>query len=126
MSILHIIPILLTLGTSPDCDGYGVCILESQTEERSAECQKYENCISAEMDYADRELVLIVSQHKIKDKAFIKYFTKQYFELDKDFLISDELATALDCPQGTIIPQGKYPINEENGKIVVRMKTGNN
>jgi hypothetical protein len=122
MSILQIIPILLTLGSQPDCDGYGICILEQQTEEAIKECSKYENCIGAEMDYEDNTIVLIVTEHKIKDKAFIKYFTKESFDLDKDYAITDEMAEAIGCPQGMIIEKGKYPINEDSGKIVVRFK----
>jgi hypothetical protein len=122
MTLLTLIPILLTLGSQPDCDGYGICILEQQTEESIKECSKYENCIGAEMDYEDNTIVLIVTEHKIKDKAFIKYFTKEHFDLDKDYVISDEMAQAIGCPQGTIIEKGKYPINEESGKIVVRFK----
>lgn len=122
MSILTIIPILLTLGSQPDCDGFGICIVEHLTAPAAEECKKYENCIRAELDYVDEELILIVSEHKIGDKAFIKYFTKENFELEKPFTLSDDVCEALACPQGTIIPSGKYPINEENGKIVVRFK----
>lgn len=122
MFIIHIIPILLTLGTQPECDGFGMCILEKQTESTVVECQKYDNCISADMDFEDRDIILIVSESKIKDKAFIKYFTKEYFDIDKDFLISEDMANALGCPIGTVIPKGKYPIHEENGKIVVRFR----
>lgn len=116
------IPILLTLGSQPECDGFGLCILEKQTEETLTECAKYENCIAADMVYEDEVLVLTVAEHKIKDKAYIKYFTKPNFDLEKDFTISDEIAEAIGCPQGTVIEKGKYPINEENGKIVVRFK----
>ena len=81
MLLFEIIPILLTLGAQPECDGFGMCILEKQTESSIENCLKYDNCIQAEMDYIENEIVLIVSQSKIKDKAFIKYFTKEYFEL---------------------------------------------
>jgi hypothetical protein len=94
-----------------------MCIIENLSPTSGEECDKYENCIRAEMDYADEELVLVVSESKIKDKAFIKYFTKENFEPEKDFAISDEVAEALKCPKGTILQKGKYPINEENGKI---------
>lgn len=122
MSILHIIPILLTLGSQPECDGYGLCILEPETEIAVAECIKYDNCIKAELDFKDDEIILIVAEKKINDKAYIKYFTKENFDLDKDFSISDELAAVLECPKGTVLSKGKYPINEENGKIVIRFK----
>jgi hypothetical protein len=120
MFILHIIPILLTLGAQPECDGFGICILEQVTEVTTTECLKYENCIRADLDYIADEFILTVSESKIKDKAYIKYFTKENFELEKDFTISDELAIALDCPKGSVLPKGKYPINEEHGKIIVR------
>jgi hypothetical protein len=122
MSILHIFPILLTLGAQPECDGFGLCILEKQTEAAITECAKYENCILADMVYEDELLVLTVTEHKIKDKAYIKYFTKENFDLDKDFTISDEMAEAIGCPEGTVIKKGDYPINQEGGKIVVRFK----
>ena len=80
MILFNIIPILLTLGNAPECDGFGMCILEKQTETSIENCLKYDNCIQAEMDYIENEIVLIVSQSKIKDKAFIKYFTKENFE----------------------------------------------
>jgi len=60
-----------------------MCIIENLSPTSGEECDKYENCIRAEMDYADEELVLVVSESKIKDKAFIKYFTKENFELEK-------------------------------------------
>jgi hypothetical protein len=122
MTLLTLIPILLTLGSQPECDGFGMCILEQQTEAAIAECSKYENCIRADMDYEDKELILTVTEHKINDKAFIKYFTKEYFDLDKDFVINETMAEAIGCPPGTVIEKGKYPINEEGGKIVVRFK----
>ena len=122
MTLLTFIPILLTLGAQPECDGFGMCILEKQTESSIENCLKYDNCIQAEMDYIDNEIVLIVSQSKIKDKAFIKYFTKEYFELDSDFAVPHDIVHELNSGANTIIPKGKYPINEENGKIVVRFK----
>lgn len=122
MQLLNIISIFLTLGTTPDCDGFGLCIVEPQTEANTENCLKYDNCIQAEMDYQDREVVLVVSQHKIKDKAFIKYFTKEYFELDKNYTLPNDIANSIGCPEGTTIEKGKYPINEENGKIVVRFR----
>lgn len=122
MSLLHIIPILLTLGSQPDCDGFGMCIIERESEITISECMKYENCIQAEMDFVEKELILIVSQSKIKDKAFIKYFTKQNFELDKDYTLPQDIAQELNCGTNLTIPKGNYPINEENGKIVVRFK----
>jgi len=83
---------------------------------------KYENCIQAEMDFVEKELVLIVSQSKIKDKAFIKYFTKENFELEKDFTLPHDITHELNCGANATILKGKYPINEENGKIVVRFR----
>ena len=122
MLLFEIIPILLTLGAQPECDSFGMCILEKQTESSIENCLKYDNCIQAEMDYISNEIVLIVSQSKIKDKAFIKYFTKENFELDQSYTIPNDLAISIGCQENTIIPKGKYPINEENGKIVVRFK----
>lgn len=120
--LLHIITILLTLGSPPECDGFGMCLIENHSETAQAECMKYENCIEATMDYTDKTLSLIVSQSKIKDKAFIKYFTKETFEVEKTYTLSEDVASSLGCPIGTFIPTGKYPISEENGKIVVRIK----
>lgn len=122
MTFFQIIPILLTLGSQPDCEGFGMCILEKQTETSIENCLKYDNCIQAEMEYEDQEIVLIVSQNKIKDKAFIKYFTKENFELDKDYSLPHDIIHELNCGANATIPKGKYPINEENGKIVVRFK----
>jgi len=122
MISLNVIPILLTLGTQPDCEGHGMCILETESESTKNECLKKGNCIQAEMDYSENTIILIVSQSKINDHAFIKYFTKEYFELDRDFGVSGEVATRLGCPNGTLLPKGKYSINEEGGKIVVRFK----
>lgn len=122
MNLLNIISIFLTLGSAPDCDGFGMCIVEPQTEQTAENCLKYENCIQAEMEYLDRELILIVSQNKIKDKAFVKYFTKEYFELDKNYTLPSDIVNSLGCPEETTIEKGKYPINEEDGRIVVRFK----
>jgi hypothetical protein len=63
-----------------------------------------------------------VSQSKIKDKTFVKYFTKEYFDLDKDFIVPYELAKDFNFESAIVIPKGKYAINEEDGKIVVRFK----
>jgi hypothetical protein len=63
MFLLNIISILLTLGSTPDCDGFGMCILEQRTEQAVETCMKYDNCIEAELDYQDRELLISVS-HK--------------------------------------------------------------
>lgn len=121
MILLNIISILLTLGSAPECDGFGVCLLEKKTETTLIECAKYENCIQADMDYIDHEIILAVTQNKIKDKAFIKYFTKENFELEKDYTLSDDIAESINCPKGTVLRRGKYPINEENGKIIVKI-----
>lgn len=119
---LHIIPILLTLGVRPDCDGFGICIIERETEQLRLECQKYENCIPAELDYKDQEIILTVSTNKIQDKAFVKFFTKTHFEIDLDVPILDDIALAIACPKGTVIVKGSYPIDEQNGKIILRFK----
>lgn len=122
MTIPSIISILFTLGSQPDCEGYGLCTLEAVTEVSTESCQKTENCILADLDYVDHALVLTVSESKLKDKVFIRYFTKEYFELEKDFYIYNELADQLGAPANTIIPKGKYLISEDRGKIVVRFE----
>lgn len=122
MNLFSIIPILLTLGTSPDCEGFGICTVDPPTEMAVDNCAKLDHCMMADLDYADGEFVLTISQSKLKDKVFIKYFTKEYFTLDKDFYIYNELAAELGAPANSVIPQGKYPISEEHGKIVVRFK----
>ena len=122
MTFLSVIPILLTLGSHPECDGYGICEVERVVETKLADCDRFENCVLANLDYEDAELILSISQSKIKDKTFIKYFTKEHFEIDRDVIISYEIARELNLPAAILIPKGKYPINEEHGKIVVRFK----
>jgi hypothetical protein len=122
MILFNIISILITLGTTPDCDGFGMCILEQRTEQTLETCFKYENCMEAELSYQDRELYLYFSQKKMKDNIYIKHFTTEHFRLDKNFSIPNDVADALDCPQGLTLPAGKYPIYEEGGKIVVRIR----
>ncbi|MCE2962822.1 MAG: hypothetical protein ACK5UE_06510 [Chitinophagales bacterium] len=122
MILFNIISILLTLGTSPDCDGFGMCILEQQTEQALETCMKYDNCLEAELGYQDRELLISVSHKKMKDNIYIKHFTTENFRLDKDFTIPNNVAESIGCPQGLTIPAGKYPIYEEGGKIVVRIR----
>ena len=58
----------------------------------------------------------------MKDNIYIKHFTTEYFRVDKDFSIPGDVASASGCPQGIITPAGKYPLYEENGKIVVKMR----
>lgn len=116
MFLLNIISILLTLGTTPDCDGYGLCILEQQTEVNK------ENCLQAEISYTDSELSLVVAQKHMKDAVYIKQFTTEYFRIDKDISIPNDIADGIGLPQGRMIPPGKYPIYEEGGKVVVRIK----
>jgi hypothetical protein len=122
MTLLNIISILLTLGTSPDCDGFGVCILEQQTETNKENCLKYDNCLQTEIGYDDKEISLLFSQKNMKDAIYIKHFTTEYFRVDKDFTLPDDIASGVGCPQGTTIPAGKHPIYEEGGKIVVKIK----
>jgi hypothetical protein len=122
MILFNIISILLTLGTSPDCDGFGMCILEQQTEQALETCMKYDNCLEAELGYQDQELYLYFSQKKMKDNIYIKHFTTENFRLDKDFTIPNDVADAIACPQGLTIPAGKYPIYEEGGKVVVKIR----
>lgn len=122
MFLLNIISILLTLGTTPDCDGFGMCILEQRTDQALETCMKYYNCLEAELIYQDRELFISISHKKMKDNVYIKHFTTEHFRVDKDFSIPDDLAMASGSPQGITIAAGKYPLYEENGKIVVRIK----
>lgn len=122
MFLLNIISILLTLGTTPDCDGFGMCILEQKTEQALETCMKYDNCLEAELSYLDGELFISISHKKMKDNVYIKHFTTEHFRVDKDFSIPDDLAMASGSPQGITIAAGKYPLYEENGKIVVRIK----
>jgi hypothetical protein len=122
MILFNIISILLTLGTTPDCDGFGMCILEQRTEQTLETCAKYDNCLEAELAYQDRELYISISHKKMKDNIYIKHFTTEHFRLDKDFTIPNDVADAIACPQGLTIPAGKYPIYEEGGKIVVKIK----
>lgn len=122
MFLLNILSILLTLGTTPDCDGFGMCILEQRTEQTAENCLKYDNCLSAELSYTDRTLELYISPKNMKDNIYIKHFTTENFRLDKDFTIPNDVADAIACPQGLTIPAGKYPIYEEGGRIVVKIK----
>lgn len=122
MFLLDIISILLTLGTTPDCDGFGMCILEQKNEQALETCMKYDNCLEAELMYQDHEFIFSISHKKIKDNIYIKHFTTENFRLDKDFSIPIDVADAIACPQGMTIPAGKYPIYEEGGKIVVKIK----
>lgn len=122
MILFNIISILLTLGTTPDCDGFGMCILEQKTVQTLETCMKYDNCLEAELTYQERELTLSVSQKKLKDNIYVKYFTTEHFRLDKDFSIPNDVADAIGCPQGLFLSAGKYPIYEEGGKIVVKIR----
>ncbi len=87
MILFNIISILLTLGTSPDCDGFGMCILEQQTEASKEICQKYDNCLEAEISYEEEEISFIVSHKHMKDAVYLKQFTTEYFRMDKDFAL---------------------------------------
>lgn len=122
MFLLNIISILLTLGITPDCDGYGLCILEQQTEVNKENCLKFDNCLQAEISYTDSELSLVVAQKHMKDAVYIKHFTTEHFRIDKEIAIPSDIADGIGLPQGTVIPPGKYPIYEEGGKVVVRIK----
>jgi hypothetical protein len=122
MILFNIISILLTLGTSPDCDGFGMCILEQQTEQTLETCSKYDNCLQAEISYEDKEISFIISHKHMKDAVYIKQFTTEHFRVDKAVAIPDDIATSIGCPAGTIIPAGKYPVYEEGGKVVVKIK----
>jgi hypothetical protein len=95
MILFNIISILLTLGTAPDCDGYGMCILEKKTEQTLETCLKYDNCLEAELTYQEREITLSVSHKKMKDNVYVKYFTTEHFRLDKDFSIPNDVADAI-------------------------------
>jgi len=122
MILFNIISILLTLGTTPDCDGYGMCILEQRTEANQENCLKYDNCLPADMGYEDGVFELSISHKSMKDAVYIKHFTTENFRVDKDIRIPDDIAQGLGCPIGTVIPVGKYPIYEEGGRVVVRIK----
>lgn len=122
MILFNIISILLTLGTSPDCDGFGMCILEQKTEQALETCIKYDNCLQAEVGYDDREISFFFSQKNMKDAIYIKHFTTENFRIDKDIALPEDINSAIGCPVGTVIPVGKYPIYEEGGKIVVKIK----
>jgi hypothetical protein len=56
-----LILILLTLGTQPECDGFGICEIEKMTEAKLEECSKFENCVLASLDYSESEFTLSVS-----------------------------------------------------------------
>jgi hypothetical protein len=99
-----------------------MCILEQRTEQTLETCAKYDNCLEAELGYQDRELYLYFSQKKMKDNIYIKHFTTENFRLDKEFTIPNDVTGAIACPQGLTIPAGKYPIYEEGGKVVVKIK----
>lgn len=122
MKLFSLIPIILILGSAPDCEGFGFCQVQRESTEVLADCESNTHCVAAQLDYIDGELILVVSQNKISDKAFIKFFTKENFELEKDYALPYPIRTELGFLDQVIIKAGKYPILEEHGKIVVRFK----
>ena len=120
MTLLNIISILLTLGSQPECEGFGICHAQLFEKSVAEECTQYENCIKASLAVEENKVVLIVSQKEIQDASFVRYFTKEHFVLAKDYTLPEELCTQLELKEGYTIPKGKYEISEEDGKILVR------
>jgi hypothetical protein len=120
MTLLHIISILLTLGSQPECEGFGICHTQLYEKSVAEECTQYENCIKASLAVDENQPLLVVSQKEIQDASFVRYFTKEHFVLAKDYTLPEELCTQLELKEGYTIIKGKYEILEEDGKILVR------
>jgi hypothetical protein len=117
MSILKIISIILTLGTSPNCDGLGICKIE-EIEIAKSKC---ESCIEAQLTTHEKGIAVLIPEGKIPDKVFLKYFTTDYFVIKSDIEIPKSIAVSLGYPNGYVIKKGKYQIYEDVNRIVLKL-----
>ena len=120
MTLINLLSIVLTLGSTPDCDGFGICMLQEVTAERTEKCKQNATCITASLARDEQGLMLIVSEKKMPDQVFVKFFTTDHFTLPQDVILAEPIAKSLGYNAALTIPKGKYAITEQDGKIVVR------
>ena len=116
MNIINIINIIITLGTSPSCDGLGICNINENIENKLS-CDL---CIEAQLGPHENGLAVAISENKIPDKIFLKYFTTDFFIIKEDVVISKSLTNEFGYSNGYTIKKGKYKIYEDIDRIIIK------
>jgi len=105
---------LVSLGKSPDCNGFNFCNVSIS----SAESRK-ENEVLATIDVLDEKLIQFsFLKRSVTDKLFLKYFATGNFLLDDDYTFHEDICNALELKK-CILKKGKYAITDEYDKYVV-------
>jgi hypothetical protein len=119
MILLDIITVLLFFGVNPACDGYGICRIEHTITEESTTCS---NCVKANLETYEGGISIAFNEKEMKDGVFLKYFTKESFEVYEDYPLPKEIAEKIGFPNGYTIQKGKYSIHELPTGIVLYIK----
>jgi hypothetical protein len=119
MIFLNIISILLFFGVSPNCDGYGICRIVHPITEEVTTCT---SCVKASLSAHEGGVAISFSEKEMKDGVFLKYFTKEYFEIYEDYPLPKEIAEKIGYPNGYTLQKGKYNIHEIPTGIVLYIK----
>lgn len=118
MNLDILIRILLTLGSQPNCDGYGVCKIEPLEQIIETKC---ETCVEGNIKNNYKGISITLPMRNIPDKLFIKHFTAEFFIVDADMVLPSDICKQLGLPNGYTIKSGKYPISEDKGQIVLNL-----
>lgn len=115
----YIVSVLIFLGINPDCNGYGICRIETNILPDSL---VGENCLKAKIFKTGNGLQVLFGESEMNDRIFLKHFTREYFEVTEDYTLSIDLSKQLGYPEPFTIHKGKYEFHETNSGIELDLK----
>lgn len=109
----------MMLGTSPNCEGKGVCEIKVQAEKQKLQCT---SCVSAYIGPYESGLMIAINVAEINDEVFLNYFTGEYFDLPVDYPLPLEIAKRLGFPKGYTLEKGQYQFKESATDVILIFK----
>lgn len=114
----------VTLGSAKfsDCRNLGICRMDMMPKISNSGC---ENCLPGylRLDLPTGRLLLHFVASSVDQKIYQRFFQKQTFRMDEDFLLPANIVKLLKLPQRTvIIEQGAYPVLNDDRFLTLSLR----
>ena len=111
------VTVTFTIARRRDCEGFGICNWKATFSDLRTN-------IATGMMYADdsgkNTFVIEIDKVKgLKGDSYSKYFQSGYFVMEDDAPIPSDILSALGISGSRILLQGRHPVQEKNGQLIV-------
>ena len=102
------------------CDGYGICKIGTKNTMVYNPCHS-EKTIEGQLSIEKDFLSILFFKNKMSVGVYQKYFSKGFFVMESDFMLSTEIMTAFEIPP-SVLKAGIYQVRLKDNPLRVKVK----